>query len=170
MTLPDPLHPAVVHLPLALAMLAPFAAALAFVVIRRGWLPPRAWLAVVLLQGLLAGSAWFAVETGEDQEERVEKVVRESYIEEHEENAERFLRVAVVALVVSAGGLFAGRGGSVGRGATVVAAALALAAAVFVGHTGGELVYRHGAADAYVERAQEPGAPGAERPRSHADD
>lgn len=170
MTLPDPLHPAIVHLPLALAMLAPFAAALAFVVIRRGWLPPRAWLGVVLLQALLVGSAWFAIETGEEQEERVEKVVRESFIEDHEEGAERFLTVAAVALIVSAGGLFAGRAGALGRGATVVAAAFALAAAVAVGHSGGELVYRHGAADAYVERAQEPGSVRAARSPSQDDD
>jgi len=97
-------------------------------------------------------------------------VVRESYIEEHEENAERFLKVAVAALIVSAGGLFAGRAGAVGRGATVAAAGLALAAAVAVGHTGGELVYRHGAADSYVERTLERGAERAERRRSHDDD
>lgn len=170
MSLPDPLHPAVVHLPLALAMLAPFAAALVFIVILRGWLPPRAWLAVVLFQGLLAGSAWFAIETGEDQEERVERVVSERFLEKHEENAERFLKVAVAALIVSAGGIFAGRAGAVGRGATVVAAGLALAAAVAVGHTGGELVYRHGAAHAYVERTLEPGSVRAEGRRSHDDD
>lgn len=151
--MPDPLHPAVVHLPLALAVLAPFVALLALVAIRRAWLPPRAWLAVVLLHALLAGSAWYASETGEDQEERVERVVRESLIEDHEEAAERFLWVTVAALAVSAGGLLRGSRGMLGRGATVAAAALALAAAVSVGHSGGELVYRYGAANAYVERA-----------------
>jgi uncharacterized membrane protein len=170
MNLPDPLHPVVVHLPLALAMLAPFAAGLAFVVIRRGWLPSRVWIGVVLLQAVLVGSAWFAIETGEGQEERVERVVRESFIEQHEEAAERFLVAVGVVLVVSAGGLLRGSAGSWGRGATVAAGALALAAAVSVGHSGGELVYRHGAADAYVERLAGSGALPAVRPRLHDDD
>jgi uncharacterized membrane protein len=168
--MPDPLHPAVVHFPVAIAALAPLAALAAFVAIRAGWLPARSWVAIVALQALLAGSAWLAIETGEDQEERVERVVRESFIEEHEEAAERFLAVTVVALVVSAAGLLRGSGGTVGRAATAAAGALALAAAVAVGHSGGELVYRHGAADAYVERA--PDDPGARRAATqrHDDD
>jgi uncharacterized membrane protein len=154
--MPEPLHPAVVHLPVALALLAPVAALAALAAIRIGWLPARSWLAVVLLHALLAGSAWLAVETGEAQEERVERVVRERFIEEHEEAAERFLAVVALGLAVSGAGLVRGRFGALGRAATVAAGAAALAAAVSVGHSGGELVYRHGAADAYVERAAPP--------------
>ena len=69
--LPDPLHPAVVHMPIALAILAPALALLAAVLISRKLVPPRTWLALVVLQGLLVGSAWLALETGEEQEERV---------------------------------------------------------------------------------------------------
>jgi hypothetical protein len=53
--LPDPLHPAVVHLPMALAVLIPA----------------------------------LALETGKDEEDRVERVVSEDLIEAHEEAAER---------------------------------------------------------------------------------
>lgn len=165
--LPEPLHPAVVHFPVALAVLAPLAGLAAFGAIRAGWLPSRVWLAVVLLHGLLAGSAWLAIETGEEQEERVERVVRERFIEAHEEAAERFLAVVGLAFVVSGAGLLRGRAGGIGRAVTVVAGAAALATAVSVGHSGGELVYKHGAADAYVERA---GAPPARESRvRHAD-
>ena len=111
---PDPLHPAVVHLPIALAALAPLAALLAAVAIRLDWLPARAWLAVVLLQALLAGSAWLAIETGEDQEEKVEEVVGERHIHDHEEAAERFLAVAIAAGLVSSAGLLGGRMGTAG--------------------------------------------------------
>jgi uncharacterized membrane protein len=151
--LPEPLHPAIVHFPVVLAVLAPLTALAALAAIRAGWLPARAWLAVVLLHALLAGSAWLAVETGESQEEKVERVVRERFIESHEEAAERFLAVVAVALVVSGGGLASGRLGGLGRVVTVVAGAAALASAVAVGHSGGELVYRHGAANAYVQSA-----------------
>jgi uncharacterized membrane protein len=173
--MPEPLHPAVVHFPIALALLTPLLALGALLAIRRGWLPARIWIAVVLAHALLAGSAWLAVETGEDQEERVEEVVRESAIEEHEEAAERFLSLAIGVGVVSAAGLLRGGLGLAGRGATVAAGALALAAAVATGHSGGELVYRHGAADAYVREAktaqgQSAGASAARREHVEDDD
>jgi hypothetical protein len=148
--LPDPLHPAVVHMPIALALLTPALALLAAVLIWRKRIPPRTWIALVLLQGLLVGSGWLALETGEEQEERVEEVVAERHIEAHEEGAERFQLAAVVALVVAATGLLPGAAGGIGRGAAVLATLAVLAAGVQVGHSGGELVYRHGAANAYV--------------------
>ena len=100
--LPDPLHPAVVHLPIALALLVPLAALVGLLVIARGLTPGRAWAPVLLLQALLVGSAWLALETGENEEERVERVVAERHIEAHEEAAERFLLMAGLGLVASA--------------------------------------------------------------------
>ena len=50
--LPDPLHPAVVHLPIALAVLLPLLSLASLLAIRTGWLPQRAWSGVVLLAGL----------------------------------------------------------------------------------------------------------------------
>jgi TRAP-type uncharacterized transport system fused permease subunit len=151
--LPDPLHPAVVHLPIALALLVPLGALATLLAIARSFVPVRAWAGVVLLQALLVGSAWLALETGEDQEERVERVVAERHIEEHEEAAERFLIAAGVALAALAAGLLPGGAGHAARLAGSVAAVGVLAAGVAVGHSGGELVYRHGAASAYAETA-----------------
>jgi hypothetical protein len=159
--LPDPLHPAVVHLPIALAVLIPGLAALGVFAIYKGFLPPRSWAVIVLLQALLVGSAFLALETGEDQEERAERVVAERHIKAHEEAAERFLLVAGVALLAGAAGLLPGRAGRVGRLAATLAAFAALAAGVPVGHSGGELVYKHGAASAYVDA---PAAAGQRRP------
>ena len=150
--IPDPLHPAVVHLPIALATLMPlFAAAWMFAIARR-FLPARAWLAVVVLQLLLAATAWLAVETGEDQEERVERVVAEEHIEAHEEDAHRLAIAAGVVALLMAGGLLPDRGGRIGRIVGTLASLGVLAGAVSVGHSGGELVYRYGAASAYAER------------------
>jgi uncharacterized membrane protein len=152
-SIPDPLHPAVVHLPLALAVLVPAFALLAALAIRLELVPPRTWVAILLLQAALVGSGWLALETGEEQEERVEEVVAERHIEEHEERAEWFEIAAGVALAVVAAGLLPGRAGGLARGASVVAGLAVLAAGVRVGHSGGELVYRYGAASAYTQEA-----------------
>jgi len=158
--IPDPLHPAIVHLPVALALLSPFVALLGALVVAREWLPARAWLGVVLVQALLAGSAWVAEETGHDQEERVEKVVAKEEIHEHEEAGERLVVLSAIALVVSATGLLSGSKGRYGRAASVVMGAVLLVAAAATGHSGGALVYEHGAAEAYVKGgAAAPAAP-----------
>lgn len=149
--LPDPLHPAVVHLPIALAVLIPGLALLGILMIHKGFLPSRSWALIVLLQVLLVGSGWLARETGEDQEERVERVVAERHIEAHEEAAERFFRLATLGLLVVGVGLLPGRTGTIGRVAGTVVTLAVLAAGVSVGHSGGELVYKHGAASAYVD-------------------
>lgn len=165
--MPDPLHPAVVHLPIALAVLIPAFAVAGAYLVYRGLLPTRSWALIVLLQALLVGSGWLALETGEAQEERVERVVAERHIESHEEAAERFLVLAAIGLLVTAGGLLPRRVGAAGRIAGAFASLAVLAAAVSVGHSGGELVYKHGAASAYVAAQGPVGATAAAR---HDDD
>ena len=162
--MPDPLHPAIVHLPVALALLSPFVALLGAFVVARQWLPARAWLGVVLVQALLAGSAWVAEETGHDQEERVEKVVAKEEIHEHEEAGERLVVLSAIALVVSATGLLSGRKERYGRVASVLLGAMLVVAAAATGHSGGALVYEHGAAQAYVKGGAH--APAASAPDS----
>src|SRR5512145_68537 len=149
--LPDPLHPAVVHFPMALAALLPLLALLALLASARGLLPARgAWAGVVLLQAILVGSAYMALETGEDQEERVEDYVPERHIHEHEEAAEWFMILSGVGLAVFSAGLLGGRAGGAARLAALAASVVVLAAGVRVGQLGGELVYKHGAASAYA--------------------
>lgn len=155
--LPDPLHPAVVHLPIALAVVIPVLAAAFVLAIATGFLPARSWLVVVLLQIGLTGSAWVAIATGEADEERVERVVAERYIEPHEEGAEKLLIAAGVTALLMALGLMPDRLGRSGRLAGTFAAVVVFVSAVTVGHSGGELVYRHGAAGAYTEAPAETG-------------
>ncbi len=171
--LPDPLHPAVVHFPIVLAVLAPLLAVALFWAIRTGRAARRAWVGVVALQLVLVGVAWLAMETGEREEERVEEVVAERHIEAHEESAERFLLLAALVIPLAAAGLLAGPFGTVGRALTVALSLAALVAAGAAGHSGGELVYRHGAASAYVGPPGDgTGASlaGSERTRSREDD
>lgn len=148
--LPNPLHPAVVHFPIVLAFLLPLFAIGALVAIRKGARPLRAWSLPLVIGAALTLSSWVAVETGEDQDERVERVVAEQPLETHEERAELFLTLSSVLLVVSATGLVGGVVGRAGRLTATVGAVALVVAAAQVGHSGGELVYKHGAASAYA--------------------
>jgi hypothetical protein len=99
---------------------------------------------------LLAVSSWVATETGEDQEDRVESVVPEVALETHEESADTFLTITLVLFGVSLVGVAPGVVGLAARALTTAGTAVILVAGYQVGHSGGELVYTHGAASAYV--------------------
>jgi uncharacterized membrane protein len=148
--LPDPIHPAIVHLPIALTLLLPLVIGGAYLIARRGFPIRTAWVGVVIGAALLVGSAWLATETGEQQEERVEPIVSESALETHEARASLFLGLATGTLALCLVGLAKERLGKYGRIAATGASLALLPAGWLVGHTGGELVYRHGAAQAYV--------------------
>ena len=147
---PNPLHPAVVHLPIALTVMLPLFAVGALVAIRRGARPIRAWGLATALFASLTFSAWVAVETGEQTSERVERVVGEAPVESHEEAAEAFLTLSAVVLGVALVGLRSGRLGQGARVLGTVGAVVLLIAGWRVGHTGGALVYQHGAASAFT--------------------
>jgi uncharacterized membrane protein len=166
--IPDPLHPAVVHFPIVLAVLVPLLAAGAFWAIQSERLPRRSWLAIAILQVALLGTVWIATETGEREEDRVERVVAERFIEEHEEAAERFLALAALALPLAAAGMLSGRVGAINRALTIALSLAALGAAGYTGHIGGELVYGHGAAAAYAQPG--PGETGSPLAYSARDD
>lgn len=148
--LPDPLHPAVVHFPVVLAFLLPLFVAGAIWAIRRGANARRAWMLPLVGAVGLALSAWAAVQTGQAQSERVERVVTERVIESHEEMAEAFLATSAAVAVLALAGLIGGRAGRAARVLTGVGALALVALVARVGHSGGQLVYRHGAASAYT--------------------
>ena len=149
-----PLHPLVVHFPIVLSVLLPISALVALWAIRRGTTARWAWALPVAVAAALTLSAWIATETGEQEEDRVERVVAERVIHGHEEAAERFLVLSGVLLLVAAVGLVPRTVGEAARILTAVGAVGLLAAGVQVGHSGGELVYRHGAASAYTDGAR----------------
>jgi hypothetical protein len=122
----------------------------AFLLARRGTPIRTLWTGVVAAAALLAGSAWLAVETGEGQEERVEQVVSEGALETHEERANLFLALTAGTLILTLIGLAKNRVGRIGRVAATVAAVALLPAGYMVGHSGGQLVYHDGAAQAYM--------------------
>lgn len=158
----EPLHPKLVHLPIALAVLMPLITGGLLLSWVRGWLPRRAWWGAVLLQVVLLGSGLMARSAGEEDEERVEKVVPHDAIEEHEEAATLFLIGAGVglALILAGAVLRSEKAARLAAGASVVVALAGVWLGVHVGEEGGHLVYKYGAASVFVEGAA-PAAPSA---------
>lgn len=148
-----PLHPLVVHLPLVLAVFLPVIVVAILWAEWRHRLTRRAWWIGALAAALLTGGAFVAVKSGEQDEERVERVVAEAALETHEERAEAFLWATVVPLIllVGAGLLSAPRARRWAGGAAVAASLVTAGLAVGVGHSGGELVYVHNAGAAYAD-------------------
>jgi predicted membrane protein DUF2231 len=146
-----PLHPLVVHFPIVLAVLLPISVVGALWAVRKGATARRVWALPVALAATLTLSAWVALDTGEDQEDRVENVVGKAALHGHEEAAERFLVLAGVVTLVAAVGLAGGTVGRAARLVTMVGTLGVVVAGAQVGHSGGMLVYRHGAASAYTD-------------------
>lgn len=145
MTLPDPLHPALVHFPIVLILLGA-ALAVAAVVLRRVWLVRSVAVVLVLAAAGSLAAAW----SGEENEEVAEHAgaATERIFEEHEEWGERTRNAAIFAALAAAGAVAAfARMPGIARGLSVFTTALALAASwcvVEAGHYGGLLVYQHG--------------------------
>jgi hypothetical protein len=141
-----PLHPAIVHVPLGVALVLPLAAAVLTIAVWKGKLP-RVALAVVtgLLLVLVAGG-FTAMTFGDRDAKQAALVAPRDAIEEHEEAADLFVWVAVGILALSvvpllAPARLAPRLGALVTVGTVVVAGLA----VNVGEKGGDLVFQHGA-------------------------
>jgi len=147
--IPDPLHPAIVHFPIVLMFVVPVLAIWAIWRISRGDESRKTWAIPFVAAIVLALSSWAAVATGENDSEKVERVVSEQPLETHEETAEMFLYLSVGVVVIAGAGLLRG---TIGKSARILTTAAAVGLTVVgarAGHSGGALVYKHGAAGAY---------------------
>lgn len=151
--MPNPLHPAIVHFPIVLAVLLPLLTVAGVLLSRRAGAGRGPWMAVAAFAVLLPLAAWGAIATGEQQEDTVEQVVGEAPLHGHEEAAEAFLVAAVVLAAIVLAGLLPGAAGKVARVTSVPVAVLVLGLGYRVGASGGELVYTYGAASAYATPA-----------------
>lgn len=147
---PNPLHPAIVHFPIVLMILQPIVLIAAFIAVRRGASLRMAWGVAAVFAVLLAVSAFAATQTGELSEHKVEDTIGEELVEGHAEEAELFRNLAIAGAVIVLIGLAPG---GAGRAARMVAPVFAVALIWFgyeAGHSGGALVYEHGAASAFA--------------------
>jgi uncharacterized membrane protein len=163
-------HPKLVHVPMALGVLMPLVAAGLLLAWWRRWLPRRGWFVAISLQAILFGSGLMALRSGEAEEERVEQVVPERYIEAHEEAAESFVWVSggVLGLMLLAGALGSRRPGLPLATVATLGTVLVLALGYRTGQAGGSLVYEHGAAQPYASGAAARGVLATDR--DHDDD
>lgn len=146
-----PLHPLIVHFPIALTFILPFLILVFAYMIKTQKMSHVAWLVIIGLQVATTATGYIALETGENEEHAVEKVLDKKLIQAHEESAETFVGFTVLALVLSVGSYFL-------RSELQFFAQLVICVVTLVsgylayntGNQGGELVYRHGAAQAYA--------------------
>lgn len=171
-----PLHPKLVHLPIALAVIMPLISLGLVAAWWRGALCRRTWVVAVALQALLVISGIAALRTGEADEERIEAVVPEAAIEAHEEAAEVFVAASGAVLLLTLLAAVVPRE-RIARAFAALAATGTLGVLALgyqVGDAGGRLVYQHGAAAAWAPAAAPSGAApsGAAPPgeRHHDDD
>ena len=140
--IPEPLHPAVVHFPIALLIVGAGLSLLA--VIFRRWALPTA---LILVLG--AAGAIVAVQTGEREEHRLPKATGEVHeaFENHEHAGKRARNFSLVAATLAVLSVLVARWRMLTRliaAATAVAALMTAWHVAQAGHYGGALVYEHG--------------------------
>lgn len=152
--LPNPLHPAIVHLPIVLTFLGTLFA-LVSIITRRLWLP--LYTAIILV--LAALGAKFATVAGESQESLFSTLTSEQkqLVGEHATWGDNALIALIVAAVLSLIALGLHRFGRSRRIVAILTALAGLVASFFVlraAQLGGHLVFQHGIGVSSVQAAQ----------------
>lgn len=165
-------HPKVVHIPMALGVLMPLIAGGLLLAWWRNWIPHHAWFIAIGLQAILLGSGVLALRSGEAEEDRVERVVAERFIDAHEEAAKAFVWASggVLAVMLLAGALASRRAGLPTAAAATLGTVLVFGLGYRTGQAGGSLVYQHGAAQAYSGTAGAAGGEVRATSSGHKDD
>jgi uncharacterized membrane protein len=145
-----PFHPVMVHFPIALAFILPILILVFAFMIKSQKMSHHAWLVIIGLQIVTTVTGYVALDSGEKEEHAVEKVLDKKHIHHHEESAEIFVGSTVLALVISIAAFFLRKPIQFYLQLGTLLIALISCYLVYqTGHSGGELVYRYGAANAY---------------------
>ncbi len=143
-----PLHPMAVHLPIVLAVLIPLAMVAVIAASKKITNQRAVWAVIFGFCVLLTVSSFVAMKLGEREEERVEKVVSEQIIENHEEWAEAFTWTTLLPLLFT--GLMLKKKHPSLKYLAAASGVAVLALGVITGHEGAELVYKHNAGKVYM--------------------
>ena len=150
--LPDPLHPAVIHFPIALTLVA----LLLDVVARHRRARPLE-SGGVLLMALAALGGIAATLTGQAaEEEAVVPRAAKALLDRHEDLGEIAMWVLIAVALVRVALAWRGAFRGVLAWAYLVLALGAAALVGYQGYLGGELVFRHGVGTAPVQRSAPP--------------
>ena len=147
-----PLHPAVVHLPIALTLVMPLIIFILIVIEKQEMASLKNWSVALILQIVVAASSMLASNLGEKDEEIVERVVSGAWIHLHEEWGEKVVWFSFGVLGVMILSLLLRRVRFV-KFLVLLASLAAIYPVLQAGKSGGELVYRHGAAQAHIQAA-----------------
>lgn len=147
-----PLHPKVVHIPIALCIVMPLVVLATLLGFARGWFSPGVWALAVMLQAIQLGGAVMALRSGEADEKVIEGYASDEAIHRHEEAAELFTFATggTLALLAATWAMRNRRRLALGLAAAAFVGTAGVAYAGYVvGDAGGRLVYISGAADAH---------------------
>lgn len=146
-----PLHPRLVHLPLGLGVALPLAAGAVGMLEARGTVSMESWWVVTGLQALLVGSTIGALRSGELARTKVKPLLPDGVLCRHRKASRVFFLTSLLTLAAMVASAFlVGKARTVGVLTSVVLGGLGLLLGARAGRTGGELVFTHGAAQAYV--------------------
>lgn len=135
-----PLHPIIIHFPIAIGCLLPLLMILNSLAIRKWQWPVRTWWMVVFLQGLFFLSALVAVETGEWDEENGRSPLV-SGLEVHEEWGEKVPVAAGIMLALTLTPFFLPKKRNLLMIVTILGSIIVVGLLIQTGHTGGMLVH-----------------------------
>lgn len=144
-------HPFLIHIPLGIMWLLPILIILA---INSNHQYTRLWLSVMAATLLMALFSYLAVYTGEMGEHILEGKINKEALEEHEEAGELFALLCYILFGLSIVAYFLKEKlQKILQYLTLALACFIILAGMHAGSHGGDLVYKHGAAELLKEKS-----------------